>query len=525
MMKYILTIILLSSTLGGFAIDPSPNILFIMTDDHSAQAVGAYDGFYSELNPTPNIDKLAAEGMLFENAFCVNSICTPSRASVLTGQYPQTSGVLDFDQALPTDKQYLPAELKKLGYSTAIIGKWHLHAEPGAFDFYKVLPGQGKYFDPMFMEKGKGQWPNNKVKEQGHSTDVITDASISYLKGRDKSKPFFLMHHFKAPHGKWEYAPRYEDFLSNIKIPEPESMYAQPHFGSALTNSKIDSIRSIVGTSISARHSKTNYVEAYAGESGLKGDDATSFAYQVYLKKYLRCVKGVDDNIGRLFDYLKKEGLWENTIIVYTSDQGFMLGAHDLIDKRWMYDESMRMPFIVHYPKMIEKGLKSDIIINTTDFAPTLLDMAGGNIPSYMQGHSFTRTLNGKVEKNWRTSTYYRYWLHMIHHYVPSHFGIRTKDYKLMFFYSKHYLPEEKWTHFNWHKRYSEVLKLDLPVAWEFYDLKNDPQELVNQYNNPEYANVITRLKKELKEKQEKLNETDANYPSLKNIIEDNWSK
>jgi len=209
-----------------------PNIIFIMSDDHTSQAVGAYEGRLSNLNPTPNIDKLASEGILFKNAFCTNSICTPSRANIITGQYSQTNGVLDLDIKLKNEKQYLPKELKKLGYSTAVIGKWHLYTEPSSFDYYKVLDGQGTYFDPVFMEKGKGEYPNNRVESKGHSTDVITDASIEYLKKVDKSKPFFLMHHYKAPHDMFEFAPRYGDYLEDIEISEPASMYNQPYFGS-----------------------------------------------------------------------------------------------------------------------------------------------------------------------------------------------------------------------------------------------------------------------------------------------------
>ena len=228
--NHIFSIIILFVSLSIYSQNKRPNIIYIMSDDHAAQAIGAYGGMLSELNPTPNIDKLASEGILFKNAFCNNSICTPSRASIISGQYPQTNGVLDLDDSLEVEKQYLPIELKKLGYSTAIIGKWHLKNEPVNFDFYKVLPSQGQYFNPIFLEKGKGNWPNNEVKSIGHSSDVITDLTINYLKGVDKSKPFFVMHHYKAPHDMFEYAPRYEDYLKNVEIPEPASMYNQPFF-------------------------------------------------------------------------------------------------------------------------------------------------------------------------------------------------------------------------------------------------------------------------------------------------------
>ena len=531
-MRFLHVLLLISVLLGGSCAprqQQQPNIIFIMSDDHAAQAIGVYGGMLSSLSDlTPNIDKLAEEGIRFENAFCNNSICTPSRASILTGQYPQTNGVLDLDQALDVDKQYLPIEMKKLGYSTAIIGKWHLKNEPENFDYYKVLPVQGKYFDPEFREMGNGEWPKNIVQHTGHSSDVITDISIDYLKKLDKSKPFFLMHHYKAPHDMFEYAPRYEDYLADVEIPEPASMYNQPFFGSAGTRGKNDSLVHYIGTSVSPRHTigkqkPTNYTDRFFGDTN---DDklGTHLAYQKYLKDYLRCVKGVDDNLGRLFAFLKEEGLWENTVIIYTGDQGMMLGEHDFIDKRWMYDEAMRMPFIVHYPNMISANRVTDLLINNTDYAPTMIELAGGNTPGYMQGLSFINTLQRKPEQNWREATYYRYWMHIIHHYVPAHFGVRTKDYKLMFFYGKHYLPEEEFSNFYWAKTYKGIGN-ETPHTWEFYDLKNDPQELHNRYNDPEYKEIIASLKKELKYQRKELNETDERYPEIQKIIEENWDK
>ncbi|MDC0584381.1 sulfatase [Bacteroidales bacterium] len=505
-----------------FGKSKQPNIIFIMSDDHTSQAIGAYGSRLADLNLTPNLDQLAADGIRFENAFCNNSICTPSRASIISGQYPQTNGVLDLDIKLDAKKHYLPIELNKLGYSTAIIGKWHLHVEPSEFDYYKVLPGQGKYFNPVFHEKGKGEWPQNKVKSEGHSTDVITDLSIDYIKNVDKSKPFFLMHHYKAPHDFFEYAPRYEDFLAKTEIPEPSSLYYQPNWGSEGTRGTNDNLSQYIGTSISNRHFYRNYNQHYCGDT-LQGLDATHIAYQRYLKAYLRCVKGVDDNLGRLFDYLKSEGLWENTIIIYTGDQGMMLGEHDLQDKRWMYDEAMRMPYIMHYPKMIKPGQVSDLLINNTDYAPTMIELAGGNTPDYMQGKSFINTLQGKEEDNWRKATYYRYWMHIIHHYVPAHFGIRTKKYKLMFFYGKHYLPESEFGKHYWAKQYHGVDK-ETPHTWEFYDLTNDPHELHNRYNDPDYKKIIAELKDELKQTRQELNETDDNYPEIKAIVEKHWN-
>jgi len=387
------------------------------------------------------------------------------------------------------------------------------------------LPGQGNYFDPEFKEEGKGEWPNNLVKHTGHSSDIITDLSLDYLKKRNKSKPFFLMHHYKAPHDDFEFAPRYENYLEDDEIPEPSSLYAQPYFGSEATRGRNDSLAHLIGTSVSNRHDRRNYVKMYKlREQGIKGKEATHIAYQTYLKRYLRCVKGVDDNLGRLFDYLKKEGLWENTVIIYTGDQGMMLGEHDYQDKRWMYDESMRMPFIVHYPKLIKSGSTSELLINNTDYAPTMLALAGGTVPDYMQGKSFLNTLSGKKEDTWRTSTYYRYWMHMIHHEVPAHFGIRTDRYKLIFYYSKHWRSDEEGKEYYWWKQYAPV-KDASPPAWELYDLKLDPEELHNRYHDPEYQEIVMTLKKDLKAQRETLKETDKDFPEIQAIVEKYWNR
>lgn len=334
------------------------------------------------------------------------------------------------------------------------------------------------------------------------------------------------MHHYKAPHDMFEYASRYDEYLKEIEIPEPASMYNQPFFGSEGTRGKNDSLLSYIGTSVSPRNQqankKSNYADLFFGETA-DPRLRTHLAYQNYLKDYLRCVKGIDDNLGRLFDYLKKKGLWENTVIIYTGDQGMMLGEHDYIDKRWMYDESMRMPFIMHCPNIIDRGMVSDLLINNTDYAPTMIELAGGSTPEYMQGNSFIRTLKGQREKNWRKATYYRYWMHIIHHYVPAHFGIRTKDYKLIFYYGKHYLPQEKFSEHYWATEY-EGVERETPHTWEFYDLKNDPQELHNRYNDPDYKKVINELKAELKKQRSQLNETDMKYPPIKAIIDKHWN-
>jgi len=457
-------------------IEGHPNILYIMADDHTTQAFGCYGSQLAKLNPTPTLDRLAAEGMRFDRVFCVNSICTPSRATILTGQYPQSNGVLDLDGKLPPERQYLPQEMKKAGYLTAMIGKWHLEEEPASFDYYCVLPGQGKYFNPDFIVRGPKPWPKNRISSKGHSSDVITDLTIDWLEKRDKTKPFFLMHHYKAPHDMFEYAPRYESYLADVEIPEPANLYDQPApgFGSVATRGPNDSLVHRIGTSVSKRHPVRNYGIDYKIDPSLDDYDYTHRAYQEYLKHYLRCVKGVDDNLARLFDYLKKNGLWENTVIIYTADQGMMLGEHDYIDKRWMYEESMRMPFIVHYPKLVKPGTASDLLINNTDFAPTMLALAGVKAPDIMQGHSFEPALEGKTIPGWRTATYYRYWMHLMHHDNPAHFGLRTADYKLIFYYGLPY-DEAKYgkPSMPWLKNSYKIEPT--PPAWEFYDLRLDP--------------------------------------------------
>ena len=513
----------------------APNIIFIMTDDHAYNALGAYGQRLAAVNPTPVLDELAAGGMLFTNVFCTNSICTPSRANIITGQYSQTNGVLDLDGSLTADKQYLPKELKQLGYQTAVIGKWHLKEAPEAFDYYNVLPVQGKYFDPILYTREEGERQQeinfhggikrtvNVTQYEGHSSDVITDITLDWLQTkRDPNQPFFLMHHYKAPHDDFEYAPRYEDYLKEVNIPEPSSLYEQPDFGSAALFGENGELSNRIGTSVSDRHTYRSYTTQY-GFQGLPKDSATSMAYQEYLKRYLRCVKGVDDNLKRLFDYLKENDLWENTIIVYTADQGMMLGEHDLMDKRWMYEESMRMPFIMHYPKLLKGDGRSDLLINNTDFAPTLIDLAGGDKPAYMQGKSFAGVLKGEEMAPLRDATYYRYWMHLVHHDVPAHFGIRTPDHKLIFYYSEHYDTTKYGTPSMWWKPESFAIEAT-PKAWEFYDLKKDPQELVNRYTDPAYQDIIKNLQQRLPQIRIKLGEPDEDFKHLQAGIHEFWT-
>lgn len=487
-----------------------PNILFIMSDDHAAHAIGAYGGRLAALNPTPVIDRLAREGVLMKNAFCVNSICTPSRANLMTGLHSHANGVTTLNGRLPAERLTLAIEMKNAGYETAVIGKWHLEAEPAAFDFYTVLPGQGSYFNPVFLTRGSRPWPKNEFRvmayDSVHSCDAITDLSLKWLKQRkDKAKPFFLMHHFKSPHDNFENAERYDWLYTDVRIPEPESLWQRGKHGPA--------DRPQFGTSVGRRNPRRNMGQHMSVDPSLSDDDYKREAYQRYLKKFLRCVKGVDDNIGRLLNHLERTGELDNTVIIYTADQGFALGEHDYIDKRWMYEETLRMPFIVRYPKLFKAGTVSEDIVNNVDFAPTLLHLAGVSttaLPKQFQGRSFVANMRGQTPADWPPATYYRYWMHMAHHDNPAHYGIRTRDHKLIFFYG---------------------LPLDAPGAmpqptgaWlELYDLRRDPQEMNNVINDPTYATVLAQLKKQLLELKSRIGDTDEKYPELMKVREAVW--
>lgn len=502
-----------------------PNIIYIMADDHTSQAFGVYGSRLAELNPTPNIDRLAHEGVLFENAFCTNSICTPSRAAIMTGQYAHVNGILDLDGTLVPEDHYLPKEMKALGYETAMVGKWHLKAEPAQYDYYCVLPGQGDYYNPTFRIRGEEEWPGNTVSTEGHSSDMITDITLEWLaNGRDKSKPFFLMHHYKAPHDMFEFAPRYTDYLEDVEIPEPTSLYDNGYNGSVATRGENDALIHDIGSSVSHRNTIRNMGMHMDIDSTIPDPEYAHLAYQEYLKRYLRCVKGVDDNVGRLFAYLEENDLMDNTIIIYTGDQGFMLGEHDYIDKRWMYEESMRMPFLVRYPEKIRAGLRTDAIVNNVDYAPTIIDLAGGTVPDYMQGESFKSILEtGEEPEGWKQDTYYRYWMHMAHrHANPAHFGIRTKEYKLIFFYGVYYKDDGVTSNLEgWGNRYT----FRTPPGWEFYDLRVDPMEMDNRYGDPAYAETIDELKIRLAELREDIGEIDDQFPEIQAVIKENWEK
>ena len=500
-------LLLVSNTAPG--VEDRPNVLFIMSDDHTTQAIGAYGSRLATLNLTPTIDRLAREGMLFENAYCTNSICTPSRACILTGQYNHINGVHDLGGRIETRRQYLALEMARAGYQTAMIGKWHLKEEPGAFDYYCVLPGQGRYFDPVFRVQGKEPWPRNTIRFEGmHSTDAITDLTLAWLKEkRDPDKPFFLMHHYKAPHDFFKYAPRYETYLADVQIPEPANLWEQPHFGSIATRGTEDELLPYIGTSIGRRNPRRNYAKHYKVGKELSDEAAKRAAYNIYLKHYLRCVKGVDDNLARLFAYLDETGLMDETVIIYTGDQGFMLGEHDYMDKRWMYEESQRMPFLIRYPKTIKAGSRSNAIVENVDYGPTMLDFAGIKTPTVMQGRSFRSICEtGREPQDWKQEAYYRYWMHMAHHDNPAHVGIRTKQFKLIFYYGCNYKGQNR-----------------TPPGWELYDVKKDPREVVNLYDDPNHADVVVQLKDRLAKLRRRIGDTGEDYPEVEAIIQAFW--
>jgi len=459
-----------------------PNILFIMSDDHAVQAMSCYE---SKINKTPNLDRIANEGMRFDNCFCTNSICTPSRATILTGKYSHKNGVLTLSDTFDGSQQTFPKLLQAAGYHTAIVGKWHLKTEPTGFDYYNVLPGQGLYFDPLMKEKGSA-WQDGRKGGRvhpGYVTDVITDVALDFLKNRPKDKPFCLLYHHKAPHDMWEY-DRKHAHLYQKDVPEPDSLFDDySNRGEAIKRAtqKIGMEETVFlhGT----QGDQFNNVRAET--ANLPGGQKKRCAYQYFIKAYLRCVASIDDNIGRVLDYLDESGLGDNTIVIYTSDQGVFLGEHGLFDKRFMYEESLRMPLIVRYPREIKAGSSSDDIVLNVDFAETFLDYAAAAVPGDMQGKSLRPLLRGKKPKNWRTSMYYRYWMHGAHFNVAAHLGLRTKRYKLIYYYG---LPLNA----------KGAKKEPTPPEWELFDLLKDPKEMKNVYDDPAYRGVVKELKAEL---------------------------
>jgi arylsulfatase A-like enzyme len=477
---------LLSS--AGKNSESRPNIVFIMTDDHTVQAMSCYG---SKINKTPNLDRIAAGGMRFENCFCTNSICAPSRAVILTGKYSHVNGVIDNIVRFDAGQQTFPKILREHGYETAMVGKWHLKSEPTGFDYYNILPGQGEYYDPVLIEMGTPK------KHKGYVTDIITDYCLGWLKGRSGEKPFCLMYQHKAPHRNWQPDEKHAGMYDDVEIPEPETFNDDYSTRSAAAHEQEMTIehhltpgdlKVLPPADWKGSREQWNNIgvkgEPWPAPNDLKGQALKKWKYQRYIKDYLRCVASVDDNVGRLLDYLDESGLADTTIVVYTSDQGFYLGEHGWFDKRFMYEESLRMPFLVRYPKEVKAGsVNSDIAVNI-DFAPTFLDFAGIGKPSDMQGESLRPLLEGRTPTDWRQSMYYHYYEYPGWHAVKRHYGVRTKRYKLIHFYH------------------------DID-AWELYDLEKDPHELDNVYGNPAYKHVAEDLERELRRLQKKYGDSD----------------
>jgi arylsulfatase A-like enzyme len=461
-----------------------PNILFIMTDDHAAHAMSCYG---SRINQTPNLDRIAQGGMRFNNCFCTNSLCEPSRATILTGTYNHVNRVTTIGAHLDNRQENIAKILQRNGYQTAIVGKWHLGQGeahwPTGFEYWNILQGQGPYFDPEMVRNGE------KIQYTGYTTDLITDLSLDWLKARDLDKPFFLMYHHKAPHRPWDLDDKHADLYEDIDIPEPETFDDDYQNRAAAAGAA----RMTIAEHLTERDLKQPVPE------GLSPAEEKRWKYQRYIKDYLRCVASVDDNVGRVLDYLDEEGLSDNTIVVYTSDQGFFLGDHGWYDKRFMYEESLRMPFIIRYPQGIQPESVNDDIITNVDFAPTFLDYAGIEIPAEFQGTSFRPLLAGTTPDDWQQSMYYRYWMHLAHHHVYAHYGVRTKRHKLIYYYADALgqpgaIDEKK------------------PPEWELFDLEKDPCELNSVYHDPAYADMARELRSELRRLQEQFN--DEPYPA-----------
>jgi arylsulfatase A-like enzyme len=481
-----------------------PNILYIMSDDHAYQAISAYG---HGLNKTPNIDRLADEGALFTRATVTNSICAPSRAVLLTGKHSFVNGKVDNMQPFNWDQENFPKILQANGYQTAMIGKIHLNGVPQGFDFSMVLLGQGHYYNPDFFIEGK------KTRIEGYCTEIITETALDWLKNkRDQSKPFCMLYHQKAPHRNWLPAPKYVNLYDDVTF-EPPANYFDDYEGRGtaakeqemevdghamwghdfklIVDPNGDTTNFIRDINRMNEEQRANWMAAYESEnqefldSKLEGKELGLWKFNRYIKDYLRTIKSVDDGVGEVLEYLEEAGLAENTIVIYTSDQGFYLGEHGWFDKRFMYEESFRTPLLMRYPKEIKPKTKIDKLVQNLDFAPTFLDYAGIEIPEDMQGESFRKLVGGETNE-WRDAVYYTYYEYPSVHMVKRHYGVAMERYKLMHFY---YDIDE----------------------WEMYDLETDPSEMKNIYDKPEYAEVQKMLHEKLVEVRTYYGDSDEN--------------
>ncbi len=462
-----------------------PNILFILADDHTTQAISCYDGLFADQANTVNIDRLASQGMRFANVFCTNSICSPSRATILTGTYSHKNGVYilhqEFDGTQTTSNQVL----RDAGYQTAVFGKWHLKSEPYGFDDYKVLQKQGRYQNPEFVVKGKDEL----VTYEGWSTDVITEMTTDYIRERDPNKPFFVMCQYKSTHDPWDSRAPFDTALENVEMPVPENLYDDYQsrgLASQRTTLKLEMINQETFP-----HTRLQNATDH---------EQRRHVYEQYIRAFLECGMVLDENVGKLMKFLEEENLVENTIVVYTADQGHFLGEHGFFSKRFMYEEAMRMPLIVRYPGVVQAGSVNDDLVANIDFAPTLIELAGEHVPSRMQGTSIQPLLQGRRPENWRTGIYYHYWQHLLHRDVTAHYGIRTHTHKLIYF---HGLPLGM----------TEYPPVD--PDWELFDLQHDPAEMENLYHDPDKSALIKDLKIQLIELKRQYECLDSAYPEL----------
>jgi len=469
--------LLLTSLAGLHAASPAakPNIIFIFSDDHAVQAIGAYGArlsdFCQQQGVTPNIDKLAAQGGYFVNSFCGNSLCSPSRASVLTGLLSHANGVMHLERPLTPGLWTFPLGLHDAGYQTALFGKWHLASKPD-YQTWRISFGQGAYDNPeLESATGKERFP-------GYTTDVVTDLSLAWLKKRDPSKPFFLAVQHKAPHRNWIPPARYATWLDDVEVPEPTNLFDDyTHRASPARNQKMEIDRHMaldsdlkVGGRLAddPRFAKRN---ADYTQHQPEGRDLVRWKYQLYLKDYLRCVKAVDDSVGRIIAELAAAGLTQNTIVIYSSDQGFYTGEHGWFDKRWIYEESLHMPFVIRWPGVVKPGTRFTEMIQNIDYAPTFMEMTGGKTPAGLHGRSFLPVLKGEAPADWRQSIYY-HWFSTGGHMVPIHYGVRTPRHTLAYFTATN--------------------------EWELFDLETDPLQMRSVYADPAYAPTVTSLKTEL---------------------------
>ncbi len=459
-----------------------PNIVFIFSDDHAYQAVSAYGG---NLNETPNIDRLAKEGMLFRNCLVTNSLCGPCRAVVLTGKYSHLNKYYAnaYNERFDGSQQTFPKLMQAAGYQTAIVGKWHLESDPTGFNYWHILPGQGQYYNPPMIEMGK------RVKHEGYVTDIITDICLDWLQNkRDQSKPFVLMCQHKAPHRDWEPGPKYLTLYQGKTIPEPDSLFDDySNRASGARDQHMEIAKQMrpgpdlkidwSPPALNAEQKKA-WDAAYAEENAafhkanLTGKDLVRWKYQRYVKDYLRCIASVDENVGRVLKYLDDTGLAKNTIVIYSADQGFYVGEHGWFDKRWMYNESLHTPLLVRWPDHTKPGSSTEAFVSNLDFAETFLDAAGIKVPDDMQGRSIVPVLEGKTPADWRTAFYYHYYEAGGEHNVPHQYGITTATHKLI--------------------RYPQLNE------WELFDLTKDPHEMKSVYSDPAYESTVQELKKQL---------------------------